>query len=196
MEEKQEILVLPFGRKIQVGNYTVLKYTKTLTKQQLKSIREDKDIHPEVKKQLTRNGLPYIKVETISMIWSVEFCCNTGVFMHIDRVLPLALLAAQEKREPEYESIADFAHLFGMWMADTTVQGDSIYYADKGNALKGLIERQTALRKQEETPEEKAEDDKILEEVKAEEEAKANIIDMVSDAQKQAEQKGGSDEGN
>ena len=69
MEEKKEILVLPFGRKIQVGNYTVLKYTKTLTKQQLKSIREDKDIHPEVKRQLTRNGLPYIKVEAISMIW-------------------------------------------------------------------------------------------------------------------------------
>lgn len=178
MEEKNEILVLPFGRKIQVGNYTVLKYTKTLSKQQLKSIREDKDIHPEVKKQLTRNGLPYIKVEAISMIWSVEFCCNTGVFMYIDRVLPLALLAAQEGREPEYETIADFAHLFGMWMTDTTVQGDSIYYADKGNALKALIERQTALRRKAETPKEKAEDDKILEEVKAEEEAKANIIDM------------------
>ena len=192
MEEKNEILVLPFGRKIQVGNYTVLKYTKTLSKQQLKSIREDKDIHPEVKKQLTRNGLPYIKVEAISMIWSVEFCCNTGVFMYIDRVLPLALLAAQEGREPEYETIADFAHLFGMWMTDTTVQGDSIYYADKGNALKALIERQTALRRKAETPKEKAEDDKILEEVKAEEEAKANIIDMAQNINKE----GGSDEGN
>ena len=192
MEEKNEILVLPFGRKIQVGNYTVLKYTKTLSKQQLKSIREDKDIHPEVKKQLTRNGLPYIKVEAISMIWSVEFCCNTGVFMYIDRVLPLALLVAQEGREPEYETIADFAHLFGMWMTDTTVQGDSIYYADKGNALKALIERQTALRRKAETPKEKAEDDKILEEVKAEEEAKANIIDMAQNINKE----GGSDEGN
>ncbi len=187
MEEKKEILVLPFGRKIQVGNYTVLKYTKTLTKQQMKSIREDKDIHPEVKRQLTRNGLPYIKVEAISQIWSVEFCCNTGVYLHIDRVLPLALLADQEKREPEYESIADFAHLFSMWMTDTTVQGDSTYYADKGKALKGLIERQTALRKKAETPEEKAEDDKILEEVKAAEEAKAAIVDM---------KKGGTDEGN
>lgn len=187
MEEKKEILVLPFGRKIQVGNYTVLKYTKTLTKQQLKSIREDKNIHPEVKRQLTRNGLPYIKVEAISMIWSVEFCCNTGVYLHLDRVLPLALLAAQEKRKPEYESLADFAHLFGMWMTDTTVQGDTIYYNDKGNALKALIERQTASRKKAETPEEKAEDDKVLEEVKAAEEAKAVIVDM---------KKGGSDEGN
>jgi len=192
MEEKQEILVLPFGRKIQVGNYTVLKYTKTLTKQQLKSIREDKDIHPEVRRQLTRAGLPYIKVEAISMIWSVEFCCNTGVFMHIDRILPLALLAAQEGREPEYESIADFAHLFGMWMTDTCAQGDSIYYADKGKALQAYLERQAALKSAKETPEEKAEDDKILEEVKAEEEAKANIIDMAQNINKE----GGSDEGN
>ncbi|MBO5594667.1 MAG: hypothetical protein J5931_08700, partial [Prevotella sp.] len=143
-----------------------------------------------------RAGLPYIKVEAISMIWSVEFCCNTGVFMHIDRVLPLALLAAQEGREPEYESIADFAHLFGMWMTDTCAQGDSIYYADKGKALQAYLERQAALKSAKETPEEKAEDDKILEEVKAEEEAKANIINMVSDTQKQTEQKGGSDEGN
>ena len=192
MEEKQEILVLPFGKKIQVGNYTVLKYTKTLTKQQLKSIREDKDIHPEVRRQLTRAGLPYIKVEAISMIWSVEFCCNTGVFMHIDRILPLALLAAQKGREPEYESIADFAHLFGMWMTDTCAQGDSIYYADKGKALQAYLERQAALKSAKETPEEKAEDDKILEEVKADEEAKANIIDMAQNINK----KGGSDEGN
>ena len=179
-------MVLPFGKKIQVGNYTVLKYTRTLTKQQLKQIREDKDIPTEIRKQLTRSGLPYIKVEAISQIWAVEFCCNMGVFTYIDRVLPLALLAAQEKREPEYESIADFAHLFAMWMTDTTVQGDSIYYADKGKALQAMIERQAASKK-EETQEEKAADDKVLEEVKAAEEAKAAIVDM---------KKGGTDEGN
>lgn len=191
MEGKNEILVLPFGKKIQVGNYTVLKYTKTLTKNQLKQIRESKDIAPEVQKQLSRAGLPYIKVEAISQIWEIEFCCNTGVYLFIDRVLPLALLAEQEKRKPEFESIADFAHLFGLWMTDTCVQGDSIYYADKGNALKALIERQKASANKEETPEEKAEDDKILEEVKADEEAKANIIDMAQNINKE----GGSDEG-
>ena len=192
MEGKNEILVLPFGKKIQVGNYTVLKYTKTLTKNQLKQIRESKDIAPEVQKQLSRAGLPYIKVEAISQIWAIEFCCNTGVYLFIDRVLPLALLAEQEKRKPEFESIADFAHLFGMWMTDTCVQGDSIYYADKGNALKALIERQKASANKEETPEEKAEDDKILEEVKADEEAKANIIDMAQHV-KEEQEKGGED---
>lgn len=192
MEEKKEILVLPFGKKIQVGNYTVLKYTKTLTKQQLKQLREGQDIHPEVKRQLSRSGLPYIKVEAISQIWSVEFCCNTGVYLHIDRVLPLALLAAQEKRKPEFESIADFAHLFGMWMTDTCVMGDTLYFNDKGRALKALIERQAAAKA--ETPEEKAADDAVLDELKKEEETKATILDMaktVVDAQQ--EEKGGSD---
>lgn len=192
MEGKNEILVLPFGKKIQVGNYTVLKYTKTLTKNQLKQIRESKDIAPEVQKQLSRAGLPYIKVEAISQIWAIEFCCNTGVYLFIDRVLPLALLAEQEKRKPEFESIADFAHLFGMWMTDTCVQGDSIYYADKGNALKALIERQKASANKEETPEEKAADDKVLDEVKKDEEAKATIVDMAQHV-KEEQEKGGED---
>ena len=181
-------MVLPFGKKIQVGNYTVLKYTKSLTKAQMKQLRDDKEIHPEVRKQLSRNGLPFIKVEAISQIWSIEFCCNTSVYLHIDRVLPLALLAAQENRKPEYESIADFAHVFGMWMTDTCVMGDSIYFADKGKALQALIERQTAARKAE-TAEEKAKDDAILEEVKAETEAKAQIVDMAKTIEK-----GGKDE--
>jgi len=181
---KEEVLVLPFGKKIQVGNYTVLKFTKTLTKNQLKQIRESKDIHPEVRKRLTRSGLPFIKVEAISQIWSIEFCCNTAVYLFIDRVLPQALLAAQEKREPEFESIADFAHLFGMWMTDTCVQGDSIYYADKGKALQALIERQKARPT---TQEENEKDDAAIAALQTEEKAKATILDMAKTLEKGGE---------
>lgn len=180
---EKEILVLPFGKKIQIGNYTVLKYTKSLTKAQMKQLRDDKDIHPEVRKQLQRSGLPFIKVEALSQIWSVEFCCNTGVYLCLDRVLPQAILAEQEGRKPEFDSVADFAHLFGMWMTDTCVQGDSIYQADKANALKALMERQAASRKAE-TKEEKAKDDAILDELKAEFEAKAQIVDMAKTIEK------------
>lgn len=179
--EKKEIMVLPFGRKIQVGNFTVLKYNKVLTKHQMKQLREDKDIHPEVRKTLSRAGLPFIKVEAISQIWSVEFCCNTGVFMFIDRVLALAILADAKKEEPEYESLADFAHLFGMWMTDTCVQGDSIYYADKGKALEALIQRQKAA-----ADISKEDDDKILDEMRKEEETKATVIDMTKNLKEEA----------
>ena len=189
--EENKVNVLPFGQKIQVGNFTVLKFNKTLTKNQLKAIRADKGISAEVQKKLTRAGLPYIKVESISGIWAVEFCCNTAVFGMIDRLLPIAIIADAEKRKTE-TSMADFAHLFNIWFTDTSVVGDGQYMEDKGNALAALIQRQKA--KKEETPEEKAADDKILEEVQKEEEAKAVVKDMANRVNDEKE--GGSDEGN
>lgn len=183
MEEK--VLVLPFGKKIQIGNYTVLKYVKTLTKNQLKNLRDEKNIPQEVRKQLTRTGLPYIKVEAISQLWSVEFCCNTAVFIYIDRVLSQAIVADQAGRKLDRDSVADFAHLFGMWMTDTCVMGDSIYLQDKANALQALLDRQKSARQ--ETEEEKAADDQILGEMQKEEEAKAAIIDMAENVRKEEE---------
>lgn len=180
--------ILPFGQKIQIGNFTVLKFNKTLTKNQLKAIRADKDIPAEIQKQLTRAGLPYIKVEAVSGIWAIEFCCNTAMFAVIDRLLPIAIVADAEKRQVQ-TTVADFAHLFNIWFTDTTVKGDPQYMEDKGNALAALIARQKA--KKEETPEEKAADDKITEEVKQEEEAKANIIDMANRVNEEG--KGGKD---
>lgn len=181
--------ILPFGQKIEVGSYTVLKYTKSLTKKQLTAIRNDKQIPADIQKQLTRAGIPYIKVEASSQIWAVEFCCNTSVFRMIDHLLPIALIAQATKSEVK-TSIADFAHLFSMWFTDTSISGDEQYITDKGNALAALIERQKA--KQEETPAEKAADDKILDGVKRDEETKATIVDMAKDIKEQ-EEKGGTD---
>jgi len=186
--EKETITVLPFGKKIQVGNFTVLKFTKTLTKSQLKDLREDSGMDSEIMRRLRRTGLPYIRVEAISGIWAIEFCCNTGVYMFIDRVLPQAIIAQQEGKALDADSMADFAHMFGIWMTDTCVQGDVQYIEDKGNALQALIERQRAAKA--ETSEEKAADDKVLEGMKKEEEAKAAIVDMANTIEK-----GGSDEG-
>lgn len=190
MEEEKKVLVLPFGKQIQVGNYTVLKRTRVLTKAQLKQLRDDSDIPAELRSKLTRSGLPYIRVEDISRMWAVEFCCNTGVYVYVDRMLPLALQAEKEGREIKTDGVTDFAHLFGMWMTDTCVQGDAAYYADKANALAALVARNTSHR--EETAEEKAADDKVLEEVKASEEAKAAIIDMAGQV---LQEEGGEHEG-
>ena len=110
------------------------------------------------------------------------------MFAVIDRLLPIAIVADAEKRQVQ-TTVADFAHLFNIWFTDTTVKGDPQYMEDKGNALAALIARQKA--KKEETPEEKAADDKITEEVKQEEEAKANIIDMANRVNE--EEKGGKD---
>lgn len=177
----EEINVLPFGKKIQVGNYTVLKINKTLTKNQLRAVRENKEIPAEIRKQITRAGIPYMKVEANSQIWGVEMACNTAMYQMIDHLLPIAIIAHETNNEDSVDTtVADFAHLFSMWFTDTTVKGDIQYIEDKGNALKALIERQKALKTEKESTEEKEADDKVLKEVEQNEQTKAAIVDMAN----------------
>lgn len=173
---------LPFGKKILVGNFTVLKYTRTLPKKQLQQLRDSENIHPDVRKKLTRSGLPYIKVEAVSQIWAIEFCCNTAVFSYLDNYLPLALAAVEAGVELKENSLTDIMHVFGMWMTDTCVWGDSQYIEAKANAVNDLMNRQRAIKANAESAEEKEADDKVLEEVKDSEDAKAAIIEMAQHA--------------
>lgn len=175
MEEKKERPSLPFGKEIKIGNYKVLKFTKSLSKSQLKGLR---NVPAGLKKQLARAGIPYIKVEAISGIFALTFCFNTQVFRWLDYCIPAALEAQENGETLAQNSVADILHVFGMWMTDVCTTGDQKYYEDKANALKALIERQKAFAGAAETAEEKAEDDKILEEVKADEEAKAKLVEM------------------
>jgi len=187
MEEKKERPALPFGKEVRIGNYKVLKFTKALSKSQLKGLRADENVHDKIKKQFSRAGIPYIKVEAISGIFSLTFCFNTQVFRWLDYCIPVALEAHEKGETLAQNSLADILHVFGMWVTDVCTTGDQKYYEDKANALKALIERQKSIAGAVETPEEKAEDDKILEEVKADEEAKAKLVEMakeVEDGQK------------
>lgn len=187
MEEKKERPALPFGKEVRIGNYKVLKFTKALSKSQLKGLRADENVPDKIKKQFSRAGIPYIKVEAISGIFSLTFCFNTQVFRWLDYCIPVALEAHEKGETLAQNSLADILHVFGMWMTDVCTTGDQKYYEDKANALKALIERQKAFAGATETAEEKAEDDKILEEVKADEEAKAKLVEMskeVADGEK------------
>ena len=178
MEEKKERPSLPFGKEIKIGNYKVLKFTKSLSKSQLKGLRADENVPAGLKKQLARTGIPYIKVEAISGIFALTFCFNTQVFRWLDYCIPAALEAQEKGETLAQNSIADILHVFGMWMTDVCTTGDQKYYEDKAIALKALIERQKAFAGTAETAEEKAEDDKTLEEIKADEEAKAKLVEM------------------
>lgn len=187
MEEKKERPSLPYGKEIKIGNYKVLKFTKSLSKSQLKGLRADENVPAGLKKQLARAGIPYIKVEAISGIFALTFCFNTQVFRWLDYCIPVAFEAQEKGETLAKNSVADILYVFGMWMTDVCTTGDQKYYEDKANALKALIERQKSIAGAVETPEEKAEDDKILEEVKADEEAKAKLVEMakeVEDGQK------------
>jgi len=171
MEQKR----MPFGKKVKCGNFLVLKRIKALSRADLKSLRNTIGIPKDMQKHLQRGGLPYIKVEALSGIWSVEYCCNTEMFRAIDTLLPIAIEAANRGEDTE-TTVADFAHLFAMMMTDTMVIGDKEFQEGKALAMKGLLERQK--------PKE-GDDKEILEEMQKDEEHKAVIVDMVNELKKE-----------
>jgi hypothetical protein len=171
--------MLPFGKKILAKNFIVLKYTKTLKPSELKELRNAKNIPAEVQKHLKRGGLPYIKVTTVSENWAVEFICGSTMYNFID--------TRRLKEEPGHEneltedSLHSLHSLFVLMYADCTILGDTEYLEAKGKVLQDYMTRQRALsesKKEAETAEEKASDDKVLEELKQQEETKAQIAEM------------------
>lgn len=124
---------MDFGKKYRVGNFTVLKYTKSLTKKELASLRED--LPRDVRKTLQRNGVPYIKIEAVSGIWAIEFCCNTDMFRMID------VLLAGGGTEVD---VTGLTHMFLMWFTDTCIRGDREYVEAKAQAMKAFLDRQKA----------------------------------------------------
>jgi len=184
MNEMKENEVMPFGKEIRIGNYKVLKFTKALGKRELKALRDAENIPASVRGQLTRQGIPYIKVSAVSDIWSITFCFSTQVFQWLDHVIPIAVNADKRGEALEYNSLADVLHVFGLWMTDTCSIGDAQYYVDKANALKAFFDRKDAAAANE-TEEEKAADEKVLEEVKTMEEAKEAVSEMADELRKE-----------
>lgn len=178
VKNMEKEVVLEFGKKYRVGNFLVFKINKVLRKSEVAQLRNQMGIPADVRKHLQRAQLPYIKVEAVSGVWAVEYCCNTVMYRFIDHVLARAIEAEKNGVKPETNNVADFVHFFSMLFTDTTVLGDSIYTADKANALKAYMERHKAFAGAEETPEEKAKDDEVLESVKTDEETRATIVDM------------------
>lgn len=156
---------LPFGKKIIVGNFYIVKITKTLSKREINALRDDLGIPKEMRKHLHRSGLPYIVVSTMDEGWSVRFALGTTMYRFI---------------EEEYGRFDDggsdvLRNLFLMMYMDCTVLGDAAYLEDKGKALNAFIARQKA-------PEvDKAADDEILKAELSELNARETIKDMAKD---------------
>lgn len=169
MEENKKV-GMPFGKKIQIGNYFVLKYMKTLTRKELMALRASSEAAVYAKQRgidLTRGGVSYIKVFTRGGDWELHFGCNATMFYYID-----SRFVGDQLSDDNYKALYT---LFLLFYGDTTIMGDGQYIDAKGRLLKEYLERTKAPK---ETPESKAEDDAILEDVKKMEEARANIVAM------------------
>lgn len=163
---------IPFGKKLRVGNFYVLKHTKSIDKNELKRWRTAKGIPVEIQRTLSRGGLPYIKVSTISENWSVELACTQRMYMVIDS-------QHTEMGVFTNESVTNLKNLFTMWYADTCLIGDNEYLKDKGNAIKAFMDRQKA---KEITKEEEAD---ILKEEETKLKAEENLKDMADKINKE-----------
>lgn len=160
---------MKFGKKYQVGNFYMIKVTKTLLKRELSVIREW--IPEEIRKDIPRHGMPYIKVSTITGSWGIEFGPLERMFSALD--------GATEEELSDAETLRMLSNLFSGMYVDTSMLGDKKYNTAKSKALKELTERLAKVKKGE-TEEEKAEDDRILDEMKDEMNKAETILKMAS----------------
>lgn len=165
---------MEYGRKYRVGNFYVLKVNRVLRKSEVVELRNQMGIPMDMRKNLQRSQLPYIKVAAISGAWSIEYCCNTAMYSLIEQ-----WLAGDDE-----ELKTSLYHMFNMMFTDTTVTGDAQYLSDKARAMKELMNRQKAVEISDE------DDEKVLDDLKSDEEAKATIVDMAEQIKK-----GGGNEG-
>lgn len=75
---------MDFGKSYRIGNFEVVKLSRSLKKSELKMLRDERQVPEELRKHLTRGSLPYIKVRAISGIWAIEWSAGTAMFNLFD----------------------------------------------------------------------------------------------------------------
>lgn len=143
---------LPFGKRVSIGNYVVLKYTKALGKKELKKLRSSGNIPSDVMKYLRRDSLPFIKVSTVSCSWSMEWCMGMGMYHAIDEV-PVA-----KDCDGNIVYYGNGYHnlytLINNWFCYTTTVGDFEYQKATTKAMEEYLDRASNAAVQDATTEE------------------------------------------
>ena len=162
---------MDFGKKTKCGNFYILKYSKSLSKAELKKLRDASGIPADVQKHLQRGSLPYIKVATVSDSWAVEFVYGTTMFNAIDE---LPTTGNEVTGIPGKNAEALFVTMY----ADTSTIGDEEYRKAKVKIMEEYLDRASKAAN------EAADAGKSEEELQKEsEEAVQEIIDEEKHAQ-------------
>lgn len=135
---------MDFGKKIYIGNFFILKKARSLSKKEIKELRDETGISLGTRKHLTRGQLPYMRVECIGGGWAVEFGFEQTMFEALDE-LPIVQDDKGLLRigEPQNENVKA---LFAAMMANTTIVGDEEYQRDKIKALDEYLKRYAKKR--------------------------------------------------
>lgn len=169
---------LEHGKKARVGNYEVLKYSKSLSKKELKQLREGvtDELPAAVKECLQRGSLSYIKVSTISGSWSVEFVVGTTMY---DAINEIPVAQDSEGNITYYGTQYSNLHAtINAWLADTTTVGDFEYQKAKQEALSEYLKRAAKVKATKEN--EKSDEERI----KESDDAVQEVIDKYTHAAK------------
>ena len=134
-------MALPFGKSIKTRHFTVLKFSKSLSKKEIASLRED--IPAEIKKHLQRGSLPFIKIADIAGTWGVEFSVVTSMYAALDVCIPVVVGDHYEFSKDDENIIDAFAQLM---YADISLPGDAEYTAGKLKLCDEYIAREAARR--------------------------------------------------
>lgn len=162
---------MEFGKKYRVGNYYMIKVNRSLSGLEQAELRSY--LPDELKKDLHRRSLPYIRISTVSGSWAIEFSLFERVFQALDGA------TAEELRDGETLSLLDA--LFTGFHVDTTIMGDREYNQAKSAALQSFLERKASEMKPE-TEEDKKADDAILDEMKSDMEKEDTMMRMAKEA--------------
>ena len=160
--------MLEFGINYYVGNFIFKKITKKLNAKQLKALRAGSGLKKSSKLlKSNTEGVPYIRITTVSEDWSIEFACTTQMFVMLNSLSPKTM--NNEDRETLHI-------MFTRIYTDCILLGDEEYIRDKYVALSKFMKR-----KQENIEISKEDDATILEEERQKEALKQAMLGSVKD---------------
>lgn len=133
-----------FGKSYRIGNFEVLKLSRSLGKNELKRLRDERQVPEELRKHLTRGSLPYIKVRAISGIWGIEWSAGTAMFNLFD-----GCFVDDGANGPDV--IEGLKGLLSRMYSLCSIVGDKQMNADLTKALSDFLERRKANDEEDKT---------------------------------------------
>lgn len=173
---------LPFGKKVMLGGFYILKHNKALSSAELKKLRKASGIPADIQKHLDRKALPYITVSTLTDSWRMEFVIGMGVYEAIDEI-PVAV--DSEGIYTYYgEARTTFGNIINGWFAYTSTVGDAEYQGTVIKAMQDYIKRASEKEKE---PLSDEENEKAADEELACDEHKETLKSMSDELRKEAD---------
>jgi len=125
---------MDFGKSYRIGNFEVVKLSRSLKKSELKMLRDEAKVPEELRKHLTRGSLPYVKVRAISGIWAIEWSAGTAMFNLFDGCLGSA-------GSDETDVLEGLKGLVSRMYSLCSIVGDRQMNADLTKALSDFLGR-------------------------------------------------------